>query len=175
MRSWMQQATKRLPDKIRVKKILKGWFPVRINLFLFRGQNAPQIQYVNTMAKHRILWIAASIGWLIICTVLLCMPGSAFPESSWLDNIPLFDKWVHIGMFAIMTFLICKMAKVLDHATKKTFILIALFCFAYGVLMEFVQHYWIPYRSFDGWDMVADGIGATVGLLAMRVVTRRRY
>ncbi|ODT94608.1 MAG: hypothetical protein ABS85_03005 [Sphingobacteriales bacterium SCN 48-20] len=128
----------------------------------------PQTQPVNTMAKHRILWIAASAGWLMICTVLLCMPGSAFPESSWLDKIPLFDKWVHIGMFAIMTFLIGKMAVASGHSTKKTFILIALLCFTYGVLMEFVQHYWIPYRSFDVWDMVADGAGAAVGLAVLQ-------
>ncbi|WP_162142835.1 VanZ family protein [Terrimonas ferruginea] len=125
------------------------------------------------MAKHRILWIAASAGWLMICTILLCMPGSAFPESSWLDHIPLFDKWVHIGMFAIMTFLIGKMTMALGHSTKKTFILIALLCFAYGVLMEFVQHYWIPYRSFDVWDMVADGAGAAVGLaVVLRCLNR---
>lgn len=143
--------------------------------FFIQGQNTPQTQYVNTMAKHRILWIAASAGWLIICTVLLCMPGSAFPESSWLDNIPLFDKWVHIGMFAIMTFLICKVSMALGHTTKNTLLLIALLCFVYGVLMEFVQHYWIPYRSFDAWDMVADGAGAALGLLAMRIVIRRRH
>jgi len=146
---------------------------MRINLFLCRGQNAPQTQPVNTMAKHRILWLAAAMVWFIICTVLLCMPGSAFPESSWLENIPLFDKWVHIGMFAIMTFLMCKMAEASGHFTKKIFIPIALSCFAYGVLMEFVQHYWIPYRSFDVWDMVADGAGAAVGLaVAMRCLIK---
>lgn len=153
---------------------MKGWFHKWVNLFLCGGQNAPQPQFFNTMTKHGIFWIAAAAGWLIVCTVLLCMPGSAFPQSSWLDSIPFFDKWVHIGLFALLSFLICKMAIALGHTGKKISVLIALMCFVYGVLMEFVQHYWIPYRSFDVWDMLADGVGAAAGFIGIRLFTRRR-
>ncbi|MDF2381581.1 VanZ family protein [Nostoc ellipsosporum NOK] len=121
------------------------------------------------MTKQRIVWTTLAVLWFIICTVLLCLPGSAFPESSWLDNIPFFDKWVHVGLFAVMTFLFCRAAMAWGREATKTFITLSLISFAFGVLMEFVQHYWIPYRSFDVWDMVADGVGAAVGFLAIRL------
>lgn len=125
------------------------------------------------MAKHRFLWITIAVLWLVISTILLCLPGSAFPESSWTDYIPFFDKWVHIGMFAILTFLLCMAASAWGYSSARTFAILALLSFAYGVLMEFVQHYWIPFRSFDVWDMVADGAGAALGFMVIRMMLRR--
>jgi len=37
-------------------------------------------------------------------------------------------------------------------------------CF-YGIAMEFVQKYFIPFRSFDLGDIIADGIGCAAGYL----------
>jgi VanZ family protein len=33
----------------------------------------------------------------------------------------------------------------------------------YGIGMEIVQHYFVPLRSFDYGDMIADGLGSTAG------------
>ena len=33
----------------------------------------------------------------------------------------------------------------------------------YGIAMEFVQKYFIPFRSFDFGDIIADGIGCVAG------------
>jgi VanZ family protein len=63
------------------------------------------------------------------------------------------------------------------NSTRKTrvFIIIALLCLAYGVLMEFVQKYFIPNRSCDINDMLADAAGALLGLLiALRVYKKNR-
>jgi VanZ family protein len=108
-----------------------------------------------------------AIGWLIISTFLLTIPGSAFPKENWLGKI-WFDKWVHIGMFAIMVFLWCwaMLRMNFDIAKlKKSFFAIAISWFAYGIAMEFVQKYFIPNRSFDMGDIIADGVGCVVGLL----------
>jgi len=35
----------------------------------------------------------------------------------------------------------------------------------YGILMELVQKYFIPFRSFDLGDILADGIGCFAGYL----------
>lgn len=105
--------------------------------------------------------------WFVISTVLLTLPGSAFPQENWLGKI-WFDKWVHIGMFAIMTFLGCWAIHKKYIAIRKfrqSFLLIGLSCLFYGIVMEFVQKYFIPNRSFDGGDIIADGIGCVVGVL----------
>lgn len=42
---------------------------------------------------------------------------------------------------------------------------IAIIAFLYGIGMEFVQRYLVLNRSFDGGDIIADGIGALAGYL----------
>ena len=104
--------------------------------------------------------------WLIISIFLLTIPGTAFPKANWLEKV-WFDKWVHIGMFAIMVFLWCwallKM-NLSKEKLKKAFILSALLCLAYGIGMEFVQKYFVVNRSFDNGDIIADGVGCLAGL-----------
>jgi VanZ family protein len=105
--------------------------------------------------------------WLIISTLLLTIPGRAFPKENWLEKI-WFDKWVHIGMFAIMVFLWCWATlrmKLDKEKLKKVFILVALLWFAYGIGMEFVQKYLVVNRSFDSGDIIADGVGCLVGFI----------
>ena len=114
------------------------------------------------------------IIWFIISIILLTLPGSVLPQENWLGKI-WFDKWVHIGMFAIMVFLATwGFPKKKWNDLKKlrqNFMWIALSCLLYGIIMEFVQKYWIPNRSFDGGDIIADAAGCTLGLL----YSLRRY
>jgi VanZ family protein len=93
--------------------------------------------------------------------VLLTLPGSVIPKEGWLDDI-WFDKWVHIGMFAIMAFLFCR-----GVYTKKLvyFIICGIACLGYGIAMEFIQKNFIANRSFDGGDIIADGVGSLIGVL----------
>lgn len=107
------------------------------------------------------------LAWVIISTFLLTIPGSAFPKENWLEKI-WFDKWVHIGMFAIMVFLWCWAMLRMNFTKekfKKVFILIALLWLAYGIGMEFVQKYCVTNRSFDPGDIIADGVGCLAGFI----------
>ena len=108
-----------------------------------------------------------AIIWLSISTVLLTIPGSVLPQENWLGKI-WFDKWVHIGMFAILVWLFCwaihkKCSK--NIKLTKTFIVIGLLCLGYGIGMEFVQKYFVVNRSFDTGDIVADAVGCTIGFV----------
>jgi VanZ family protein len=113
--------------------------------------------------------LIAAVSWFIISTILFTLPGTAFPKENWLDKIG-FDKWVHIGIFAIMVTLWCLSRHRLQpgkdpQKLKNYFILIAILCVAYGVAIEFIQKYFIPFRSFDISDMVADAIGCVTGVI----------
>jgi len=115
--------------------------------------------------RKKILPLFPAIVWLIISTVLLTLPGSSFPKEDWLSKI-CFDKWVHIGMFAIMVFLCCwAVMKMGKSNLKKLFLIVTILSLAYGIGMEFVQKYFISNRSFDGVDIVADAVGCTIGFL----------
>jgi VanZ family protein len=100
--------------------------------------------------------------WFVVTTVLLSLPGSAFPKENWFDKIWL-DKWIHIALFGLLAFLWCLAVQAERLRKIPLFVQIAFYCCLYGVLMEFIQRYFIPNRSFDFGDIFADGIGSTLG------------
>jgi VanZ family protein len=118
----------------------------------------------NQLAKYK-AFINSGLTWFAICTLLLTLPGSAFSQESWLDKIG-FDKWVHIGLFAVLVFLICwGLLKFTNNEKKlkRLFIVFTLDCLVFGIIMEFVQDNFIPNRSFDYGDILADAIGCFAG------------
>jgi VanZ family protein len=120
-------------------------------------------------------FLAATL-WFLISLFLLTLPGSAFPKETWLDRIPLFDKMVHIGMFGILVTLWCLTwykfpGNDQQKKLKNHFIQIGVAALCYGVIMEFVQHYYVANRSFEGADILADAIGCVSGV----VFSTRRY
>ena len=100
-----------------------------------------------------------AVVWLFFISVLFFLPGSALPKDKFLEAI-YFDKWVHFGLFAVLLFL---WRFYFSHQLKFTWLLLAL-SFCYGLGVELIQHYFILNRSFDLGDVVADMIGAVVGL-----------
>jgi VanZ family protein len=80
----------------------------------------------------------------------------------------MFDKWVHIGLFAVLSFLFCwglyKNSKNI-FMLKKQFVQTGIICLVYGILMELVQRYFIANRSFDTGDVIADGVGSFIAVI----------
>jgi VanZ family protein len=71
-------------------------------------------------------------------------------------------------MFGIMTVLFClglSKQEIFFKKLKKYFLLAGIFCLLYGIAMEFVQKCWIPNRSFDMADIIADGAGCAAGVM----------
>ena len=92
--------------------------------------------------------------------VLFTLPGSAFPQSGWMAAVG-FDKWVHIGLFSLFTFLVCWAVQV---KAKRGLLITFISAVVYGILVEVVQDQLIINRSFDLGDWGADIIGSFVGV-----------
>jgi VanZ family protein len=109
-----------------------------------------------------------AITWWIIVLGLMCTPGKDFPElGSWTDLIKL-DKLIHIGVFGLMVYLFCRPISQRDISLvnkKQTFARIAIACSIWGLTIEFIQHFWIPGRSMDLYDFVADSLGCYLAYL----------
>jgi VanZ family protein len=111
-----------------------------------------------------------AIVWLTISTIAFCIPVEGLPNDNWLQVIQI-DKWIHVGIFMIMVLLWCLplvhrssgKQVVMKQIIKATAII-----FCYGILMEFIQHALIPYRSFDTSDIVADAVGCLAGFFIIR-------
>ena len=121
---------------------------------------------IFSLKKIKPTYIPA-VCWFLISTILLVLPGSSFPKDDWLGRI-WFDKWVHIGMFALMVILWCwglLSSTVENSARRKGFILTGIGVLFYGVGMELVQKFFIINRSFDAGDIFADAAGCVAGTL----------
>ncbi|AHF17753.1 hypothetical protein NIASO_13715 [Niabella soli DSM 19437] len=126
----------------------------------------------NIVKKKFILIIA--LVYFIITVILLTLPGADFPQENFLTKIH-FDKWVHIGMFALLVFLWdAWLSGGKEAAPFKKFITVGIVALIYGIVMEFVQRYWVPGRSFDVTDMIADGVGCVIGLAASKYLLKKK-
>ena len=122
------------------------------------------------MLKWKIFrYKSVAITWFIVMCILFFLPGSDLPQANWLDAI-YFDKWVHIGLFAMLTFL-WRSAFDLDLNHYNWIILFT--AILYGLSVEFIQRYWIPNRSFDLFDLLADTVGSLIGIAVWSVVYKK--
>jgi VanZ family protein len=111
------------------------------------------------------IWLA--LVWSIATQVLLSLPGSVFPGGG-LFSIPHLDKVVHIFLFAGLVFcwtLFSYFKKTPPSMSLTVSWTIVLMVFMYGVVMEFIEKDFIPKRSFDGGDILADLAGGLFGYI----------
>ena len=100
--------------------------------------------------------------WLLITMILFFTPGNEFPEVSWFGKYQ-GDKLLHAGMFSLLSFLFIYPRRTKDKISKNMWITIVLcWCGLYGLLVEIIQYFFIPYRSGDFWDFLSDFIGALI-------------
>jgi VanZ family protein len=120
------------------------------------------------MMKLKLNAFLPAIAWFIISFILLALPGKKLPQEHWFDKIQA-DKLVHAFLFGVLVYLWYQPWK---PAWDKNFLgkalIICFLAFDYGVAMEFVQKYYVPNRSFDVWDIVADGVGCMLPYFWLR-------
>lgn len=114
------------------------------------------------MLKWKIFrYKTVAISWLIMMSILFILPGSALPKENWFDRIHM-DKMVHVGLFAVLIFL---WRSSFDWEINSYHFVLLFLALLYGLLIELIQLYWVPHRSFDLYDILSDMIGSIVGLL----------
>lgn len=97
--------------------------------------------------------------------VLICLPKDSVPKvNDWWNRI-FIDKWIHAGMFGLLS-LLCilpiKDNKSFPIKKRKALILfISLTVSIWGLVTECIQLY-IPGRSFDLLDWGADSLGVLI-------------
>ncbi len=124
------------------------------------------------MVKQRIppIRFLPAIIWFLILCFLFFLPGEEVPTIGWMERLHL-DKVVHFGLFVIL--IVLAFWPVVRSENTKAFKLkwlfaLAILAIAYGIITEFIQHYFIPGRSFDIWDWVADSCGVMAAVYIVR-------
>jgi hypothetical protein len=108
------------------------------------------------------------VFWTLLTIGLLCLPGSTIPGDGLVLEIPHLDKIVHVVLFGgIVLFWSVYYAHRPGPGRRwrKLVIILAILSTALGIVLEYVQFYFIPQRSFDRFDIVADASGALAAML----------
>ena len=115
-----------------------------------------------------------ALTWTIFIFILLTLPGNMLPNEQHL-SIPQLDKYVHMVLFGSFVFLwsFYFAAKGENKNIQGTFLRIVVIAGLYGIAMEFIQKYFIPFRDFDLYDIAADIAGALGGYIVVRLVINR--
>jgi VanZ family protein len=111
-----------------------------------------------------------AIVWFVISFILFTIPPPELPNEA-IFKIPQQDKIIHIFIFFFLVYLFCRPFKLSAFPKKKItswFFSIALYGLAYGISVEFIQKYFVPNRSYEVWDIVADAIGCFIGYFYCR-------
>ena len=105
------------------------------------------------------------IAWFFVVSILTLMPARDVPEVGWMDKIPDFDKIVHAALFGGLAFLFAvpllkshfSFRQKLNYSVK-----ISLATVIWGIIIEFLQKFYVPSRDFDLLDWAADCIGVII-------------
>jgi VanZ family protein len=95
---------------------------------------------------------------------LICLPGKVFPKvKPWFEELD-FDKIIHITMFGILNLLFVipfYKSNLAVSVKKKSVLLISVIFIGWGFITECIQLF-VPKRSFDLLDWLADSVGILI-------------
>lgn len=115
------------------------------------------------MVKSRYLLLAV---WAVIILVLCGLPPQDV-EKMKLFNFPQLDKFVHMALylgFGLFVMAVLTLHKRL-RGTKTIYLIAIAICALYGWIIELLQRYLFVGRSYELLDLLADIIGAVLGVL----------
>lgn len=114
-----------------------------------------------------------AILWLLAILVATLTPDEQLPET---PDVIGFDKLVHFSLFFMLTFLWYRagVKNRKEKLNKRNFTTNYLvFGIGIAILVEYLQQF-IPGRSFDWWDMVANIAGGAIGTVCFYILYRKQ-
>ncbi len=105
------------------------------------------------------------IAWFFVILILISIPGYDLPKiDNWLIEIN-YDKLIHTFLFAVLAYLFMRpvMRSALAGREKWNWLIrITLAAILYGITTEYIQKFFIPGRSFNLADWLADSLGGVL-------------
>ena len=92
-------------------------------------------------------------GWFMVAAIIWLSVTPSAPD----PGIAYGDKLGHVLAYGTLMFWFCQL-----HAGWRTRLAYAMAFAAMGVTLEFVQGA-LAYRTYEGFDMVANGLGVATG------------
>ncbi|RPD40142.1 VanZ family protein [Chitinophaga barathri] len=127
----------------------------------------------NKLSMRMIRYYLPAMGWIVLILFLCTLPGSAIPQISAFDKLHI-DKVVHFLLFGVTVLLLAygyykQKGEISNWSLFSLVVMVTL----YGLAIEFIQRYLVANRSFDMYDLLADGLGAVAGALVFSWIGKR--
>lgn len=121
--------------------------------------------------RFRSFWPA--VFWSVAILVLSFMPGNSFPAVSWMDWLKL-DKWIHAFLYFILFLLIYIPVNEGKKQRHQLFVIVGcIYCLLLGLFTELFQEFFLPDRSGDLPDMIANAFGVVLAGFLIRLVHKK--
>ncbi len=117
-----------------------------------------------------------AIPWLLLiglCGLIFWQSSGPLPTQT--PSLTGLDKIAHVSVYALLAWLAARAFATLALKPSAGWVpwAAAIFAALYGLSDELHQSF-VPDRSAEAWDLVADAIGAAIGALLYRRGTRAR-
>jgi len=114
--------------------------------------------------------LAIAILYSLFITVISLLPIEDFPKV----NYTFADKIAHISIHALLFLFWAIFFFIKDSfkLNRKTLVLIIGGCLIYGIIIEILQGVFTDYRDADLFDLIANIIGLSLGLILFLTVKK---
>ena len=113
-----------------------------------------------------------AFSWMALIFAMCLVPGGSLPRVNWMSLFSI-DKLVHVGMFVVLVvLLIVGFRKQYNYQLlrSRAISVALLISFLYGIVIELLQAGVIFDRTADVNDVIANVIGAFLGVLLFRFI-----
>ncbi len=134
-----------------------------VHTLLWWVRNMKQIFREHSPYKKRARLLA--ILWTLLIFILCLLPGKDLPDV----EIPFIDKWAHLILFGIFSILWLCTRPGNDIKWLTSILLATIFL---GWLVEYIQGHFVPGRTQDNMDILADTAGGITGIVLFAAIYR---
>jgi VanZ family protein len=116
------------------------------------------------------------ITWTLLILTVCLMPGDNLPSSSFL-SFKGADKLIHATLYLVLMILVGKGLVTYfrsSYSRNRIFVIAFLYCLFLGVGIEFIQSVFVAGRVGDVLDILANAIGASIGVVILIAQLNRK-
>jgi len=109
------------------------------------------------------------LAWTLLILLVCLMPGDNLPSSSFL-SFKGADKLIHFTLYLVLLILVGKgLVNYFkpSYSSNRIIVIAFLYCLFLGIGIEFIQSVFVAGRLGDFFDVLANAIGSSIGVLIL--------
>lgn len=117
---------------------------------------------IKKLSEPRI-FLSIGLIYTLFVTIIFLLPASEIPNI----KISFADKIAHVLIHCVLNFIWLCYCLIIKKGVifGKNIMLVLVFCLSYGIIIEVFQKWFLPSRTYDVFDVLANVFGSMLGLL----------